>query len=143
MLDSVQVGIKKLHPDAQVPKMQREGDAAFDIYSIDHYELEPGDVVAIDCGIALEIPENYKVMINGRSGLARRGIFCHVGTVDPNYKGMVGTILINLSKEKYVVEKGDRVGQISLQYIAPTTFNEVETLSTSNRGAQGFGSSGK
>ena len=141
--ETINVGIKKLHPDALLPKMQREGDAAFDIYSCDDYSLEVGEVVSIDCGVACEIPDGYKIMINGRSGLAKKGIFCHVGTVDPNYKGMIGTILVNLSGSKYWVHKGDRVGQISLQAIVPTSFEIVEELSQSVRGEQGFGSSGR
>ncbi len=139
----IPVGVKRLHPDAILPKMQREGDAAFDIYSVDTVTLQPGDIKSIDCGIACEIPYSYKLMVNGRSGLATKGIFCHVGTIDPNYKGMIGTVLVNLSKEPYTINKGDRVGQVSLQPIVPTTFNEVDELSSSNRGAQGFGSSGK
>ena len=137
------IGIKLLDKDAKVPKMQREGDAAFDIYSIEEVLLKPGEVRSVDCGIACEIPSGYKLMVNGRSGLAMRGIFCHVGTIDPNYKGMVGTILINLSGKPYTIEKGDRVGQISLQRIVKTEFREVDKLTGSNRGTQGFGSSGR
>lgn len=140
---AVRIGIKKLYADAILPKMQREGDACFDIYAQDDFVLEVGEVVAVDCGIALEIPDNYKVMINGRSGLAKKGIFCHVGTVDSNYRGEIGTILVNLSGQKYWGRKGDRVGQISLQQVVPTTFVEVKELSPSVRGEQGFGSSGR
>jgi dUTP pyrophosphatase len=140
---SVKVGIKLLHPDARVPKMQRLGDAAFDLYSVEEVVLQPGDCKSIDCGIACEIPANYKIMVNGRSGLATKGIFCHVGTIDPNYKGMIGTVLINLSKSAYAIKKGDRVGQLSLQTIIPTVFEEVTELSSSVRGDQGFGSSGR
>lgn len=139
----ITIGLKKLHPDAQIPKMQREGDAAFDIYSIQDAIIPAGETVSIDCGIACEIPDNYKLMVNGRSGLAKKGIFCHVGTVDPNYKGMIGTILYNSTKESYSVAKGDRVGQVSLQPIVPTVFAEVTELTSSARGAQGFGSSGR
>jgi dUTP pyrophosphatase len=137
------VGVKLLHPDAQLPKMQRVGDAAFDIYSVEDVEIPPGMTAAVDCGFGLEIPPGYKVMINGRSGLASRGIFCHVGTVDENYKGKLGTILYNLSKTFYNIKKGDRVGQISLQRVIPTEFEVVNELSTSVRGENGFGSSGK
>jgi len=140
----IKIGFKKLHPDAIVPKMQREGDAAFDIYSVQDVIIPAGYTVSIDCGIACEIPDNYKLMINGRSGLAKKGIFCHVGTVDPNYKGMIGTILHNSNiSETYYVAKGDRVGQVSLQKIVPTEFVEVTELSASARGDQGFGSSGR
>jgi len=137
------IGIKIIHPDAKMPKRQREGDAAFDIYSIERYMIMPGEVKDVRCGIACEIPTGYKIMINGRSGLAKKGIFCHVGTIDENYKGELGTILVNLSQEYYTVEIGDRVGQISLQKVVPTEFAEVTELSESNRGAQGFGSSGR
>ena len=142
-MEKVTIGFKKLHPDAIIPTMQREGDAAFDIYSCEDALIAHGCVRSIDCGVGCEIPEGYKIMINGRSGLAKKGIFCHVGTVDPNYKGMIGTILVNLSGETYKVQKGDRVGQISLQQIIPTEFMEVAELSTSVRGSQGFGSSGR
>ncbi len=139
----MKIGIKLLHPDAKVPQMQREGDAAFDLYSVETVSLQPGDRKSIDCGIACEIPSNYKIMVNGRSGMATKGIFCHVGTIDPNYKGMIGAILVNLSDKEYVINKGDRVGQLSLHEIIPTTFEIVDELSSSNRGEQGFGSSGK
>lgn len=137
------IGIKLLHDDAKIPQKQREQDACFDIYSCYNITLLPGDVKAVDCGIACEIPSGYKIMINGRSGLAKKGIFCHVGTVDENYKGELGTILVNLSKEPYEIRKGDRVGQISLQSVVPSSFEEVFELSSSERGAQGFGSSGR
>lgn len=137
------IGIKLLHPSAKIPKKQRLEDACFDLYSCHDVILLPGDIKAVDCGIACEIPSGYKIMINGRSGLAKRGIFCHVGTVDENYKGELGTILANLSKEPYEVKIGDRVGQISLQPVVPSWFEEVAELTPSERGANGFGSSGK
>lgn len=137
------VGVKLLRPEAKLPKRQRDGDACYDIYACEDQWISPGAVVAVDCGFACEIPTGYKIMINGRSGLAKKGIFCHVGTVDENYKGELGTILVNLSSESYKVTAGDRVGQISLQKVIPTEFTEVKELSESNRGTQGFGSSGR
>ena len=137
------IGVKLLKGDARIPVRQREGDACFDIYAISDQWISAGEVAAVDCGFACEIPTGYKIMINGRSGLAKKGIFCHVGTIDENYKGELGTILVNLSQEYYTVEIGDRVGQISLQKVVPTEFAEVTELSESNRGAQGFGSSGR
>lgn len=132
-----------MRPSAQLPKRQRTGDACYDIYSCHEVLLRPGDVKSVDCGFACEIPPGYKVMINGRSGLAKRGIFCHVGTVDENYKGELGTILANHSNEEYLIKEGDRVGQISLQQVIPTDLVEVRELTSSERGAQGFGSSGR
>lgn len=137
------IGIKLLHSNAQIPRKQRSQDACFDIYSCYDITLQPGEVKAVDCGIACEIPAGFKIMINGRSGLAKRGIFCHVGTVDENYKGELGTILANLSKEPYEIKVGDRVGQISLQQVVPTWFDSAAELSSSERGTQGFGSSGR
>lgn len=137
------LGIKLLSPDAKVPMIQREGDAAHDIYSVEDVLLNPGEVKGIDCGFALEIPPGFKVMINGRSGLAKAGIFCHVGTIDSNYKGKIGTILVNTTQTPYQVLIGDRVGQISLQRVELLEFSQVEELSTSNRGTNGFGSSGR
>lgn len=139
----IKIGFKKLHPDAITPKMQREGDAAFDLYSVEDRLIAAGTTVAIDCGIACEIPSGYKLMVNGRSGLATKGIFCHVGTIDPNYKGMIGAILYNSTNASYQIKKGDRVGQLSAQAIVSTEFAEVNELSASVRGDQGFGSSGR
>ena len=143
------VGVKKLHPDAQLPKRQREGDAAFDIYAIKDTRLHALVPKIVDCGIALEIPANYKVLIYGRSGLAMKSIFAHVGTVDPNFKGEIGPILVyygsgcDVGNGWYDIKKGDRVGQIVLTPITPTEFTEVANLSDSERGAEGFGSSGR
>ena len=142
-LKSIKVGIKLLHPDAKIPQMQRDGDAAFDLYSIEEVIIEAGKTKSVDCGIACEIPLNYKLMVTGRSGLATKGIFCHVGTIDPNYKGMIGAILINTTDLPYRIHKGDRVGQMSLQQVIPTSFEVVDNLSSSVRGDQGFGSSGR
>lgn len=137
------IGVKLIHPDAKIPKRQREGDACFDIYSIESTWISPGVTADVRCGVACEIPAGYKIMINGRSGLAKKGIFCHVGTIDENYKGELGVILVNLTSESYKIEIGDRVGQISLQKVTSTEFVQVEELSDSNRGTQGFGSSGR
>lgn len=137
------IGVKLLHPDAKVPQMQREGDAAFDIYAVEDVTIPLKSYNHVSCGIALEIPTGYKVMINGRSGLASKGIQCHVGTIDENYKGNIGTILYNWNDSPYQIKKGDRVGQISLQKVIPTVYQEVQELSSSVRGAQGFGSSGR
>jgi len=139
----IKIGFKKLHPDAIVPKMQREGDAAFDIYAVEDVTIPLKHYSHVSCGIALEIPSGYKVMINGRSGLALKGIQCHVGTVDENYKGNIGTILYNWNDTPYKVTKGDRIGQISLQAVVPTIFEEVVELTSSVRGDKGFGSSGR
>jgi len=139
----IRLGVKKLHPDAKLPKMGRAGDAAFDIYSVEEVMLLPGNPKIINCGIACEIPDGYKIMIRGRSGLALRGIWTHVGTVDSNFKGGLGPILTNCTKEVYCVKKGDRVGQISVEEVIPTKFEEVFELSESVRGSDGFGSSGR
>jgi dUTP pyrophosphatase len=137
------IKFKKIHPDAKVPHMAKEGDAAFDIYSCEDVTIPPRSTAAVNCGFAFEIPENFKVMINGRSGLASRGIFCHTGTIDSGYRGELGTILYNLNDKVYEIKKGDRVGQVSLQQVVPTYFEVVEELSVSARGNTGFGSSGK
>lgn len=137
------IGIKLLRSDAKVPKMQREGDAAFDLYAAEDVEIPSQGYAHVSCGIALEIPSGYKVMINGRSGLASKGVQCHTGTIDENYKGNIGTILYNWNTSPYKVLKGDRVGQLSLQKVVPTIFEEIDELSSSNRGDKGFGSSGR
>ena len=137
------LSIKLLRPEAKIPIRGRQDDAAFDVYSCEDKLLYPLEPVVTTCGIACDIPTGYKIMIHGRSGLASKGIFAHIGTVDPNYKGEISPILVNVSRMPYQIKKGDRIGQISLQKIIPIKFIEVKELNESNRGAAGFGSSGR
>ncbi len=108
--------------------------------------IEPGEHALIKTGFAMALPDNYEAQIRPRSGLAlKHGITVlnTPGTIDADYRGEIGVILINHSKESFIVQRGDRIAQMIIAPFVQADFQAVETLSETERGAGGFGSSGK
>ncbi|MGL5778035.1 dUTP diphosphatase, partial [Cetobacterium sp.] len=100
----------------------------------------------IPTGIKMEIPYGYEVQVRPRSGLALKHGITLVnapGTIDSDYRGEVGVILINLSNEEFIVNPGERIGQLVLQKVYKMEFEKVEELSTTVRAEGGFGHTGK
>jgi len=107
--------------------------------------IEPMDRALIPTGLFMELPIGYEAQVRPRSGLAlKRGITClnSPGTIDADYRGEVGVILANLSKETFVVENGERIAQMVIAKHERAEWVEAEELSTTERGAGGFGSTG-
>ena len=100
------------------------------------------ETVKIPLGFAVEIPNGYEGIIKGRSGLTSKGIYCGLGTIDCGYTGEVCAIITNLSNDDYYVIDGDRICQFKIQKSEKMIFNIVGELSESERGDNGFGSSG-
>ena len=108
-------------------------------------KLKPLERAIIPTGIFLELPVGVEAQVRPRSGLAaKRGITVlnAPGTVDADYRGEVGVILVNLSNEDFVVEKGERIAQMVIARHERAEWVEVDVLSTTDRGAGGFGSTG-
>lgn len=142
---SIQLKVKKIHPDAVLPKQARAGDAGMDLSSVEEKVLLPGEFALIKTGIQIELPEGTEAQVRPRSGLAlKNGITClnSPGTIDAGYRGEVGVILINHSKVPFHIEKQMRIAQLVVQYVPQVFIEEVDELSDSERGEQGFGSSG-
>jgi len=138
------IRIKKLHPDAHIPNIAHQGDAGFDLYSVDKVTIEPGQRVQIPVGLAFEIPLGYVGLIWDKSGISHKGgIKTLGGVLDSGYRGELLVGVINLSSETYVFEKGNKIAQMLIQKIETPTFEEVVELSDSSRGEGGFGSTGK
>lgn len=107
--------------------------------------IEPMDRALIPTGLFMELPIGYEAQVRPRSGLAlKKGITClnSPGTIDADYRGEVGVILANLSKETFVVENGERIAQMVIAKHERAEWVEVEKLSTTERGTGGFGSTG-
>ena len=107
--------------------------------------LKPMERALIPTGLFMELPIGYEAQVRPRSGLAlKKGITClnSPGTVDADYRGEVGVILANLSKETFVVENGERIAQMVIAKHERAEWIEVEILSETERGAGGFGSTG-
>lgn len=107
--------------------------------------IEPMERALIPTGLFMEIPVGYEAQVRPRSGLAlKKGITClnSPGTIDADYRGEIGVILANLSKETFVVENGERIAQMVIAKHERAEWTEVEELSATERGAGGFGSTG-
>ena len=108
--------------------------------------LKPLERRLIPTGLFIELPEGYEAQIRPRSGLAlKKGITVlnTPGTVDADYRGEIGVILINLSQEDFVIEHGERICQMVIAQHATVNWEKVEVLSETDRGAGGFGHTGK
>ena len=139
------IKVKRLSADAQIPKAAKPGDVAFDLYSVENVLLKPGERHAVKTGIALEIPIGFEAQIRPRSGLALRNGLTTLntpGTIDSGYRGEVRVILINHGHEDFEVTVGMRVAQMAIRRVPDVEFVEVEELNDSERGADGFGSTG-
>jgi len=108
--------------------------------------IAPGDHVLIKTGFAMALPDNYEAQIRPRSGLAlKHGITVlnSPGTIDADYRGEVGVILINHGSEAFTVQRGDRIAQMIIAPFVQADFQQAGALSATTRGSGGFGSSGK
>lgn len=145
---NVIVNYKLLHPDAKPPYIayseDKEGSTAcFDLHSVEDVSILPYRHAGVDCGIAFEIPPYYEMILRGRSGHAKKGILMHFGTIDPNFRGVVGAIVYNLTPKEVKIAKGEKVCQVAVHPIPKVKFVEKKELSATCRGDRGFGSSGK
>lgn len=142
------ISIKKLHENAVLPSYATEHAAGMDLVAcIDKpIELRPHERVLVPTGIAIALPPGYEAQVRGRSGLAmKQGIMPAngVGTIDADYRGEVGAILLNTSDEPFTIEPGMRVAQLVIARYETASWNEVDELNETTRGAGGFGSTGK
>lgn len=107
--------------------------------------LMPGERTLVKTGLFMELPVGYECQVRPRSGLAlKKGVTVlnTPGTIDADYRGEVGVILINLSQEAFVIEDGERIAQLVFARFEQAVFEVAETLSETERGAGGFGSTG-
>lgn len=144
----MEILITRLHPEAVVPDTAYHADAGWDLVAIEGARLAAGGGRAlVATGIALAIPEGYGGFVLPRSGLAaRHGVTCAnaPGLIDSGYRGEVKVALVNLDPARdYEVAKGDRIAQLVILAVAPTSYRLVDALPESHRGDGGFGSSGR
>jgi dUTP pyrophosphatase len=144
----ITVKFKKLDPEAKCPTRATEFAAGWDLYSfIPEYhtvDLLPGERRKFDTRVCLEIPTGYEAQVRPRSGLAlKNGVVCSFGTIDSDYRGSIGVTLFNHSFQSVRIEHGQRIAQLVIAPVVNVCFEEVEELSETDRGAKGYGSSGK
>ena len=143
-----QVSIKvKNTSGLPLPAYQTEHSAGMDLLAANEADvtIAPGERAIISTGLYIELPEGYELQIRGRSGLAAKsGIMPAngVGTIDADYRGEVGVILLNTSKEPFTVHRGDRIAQAVVAQFEHAVWEEASELSETERGTGGFGSTG-
>ena len=140
---SLKLKFKLLNKDSILPIFDHADDAGFGIYSSEEKVLKPMDFVGISTGISSEIPNGYFVSFRDRSRMAIKGLHVMGGVIDAGYKGEWKVIMINLGKEDYKIEVGDKVAQGILQSAKQPKIEIVEDLSNTSRGEGGFGSTGR
>ena len=133
------------HP---LPKYETKGSAGLDLRANTENEIiiEPWKRVLVRTGLYLGLPENYEAQIRPRSGLAHKNgitVLNSPGTIDADYRGEIGVILINLSDEPFLINDGDRIAQMVIAPCAKCEWLDVKELSSTDRGVGGFGSTGK
>lgn len=141
----MKIKVKKINVEAIIPHYAHDGDAGVDLYSVGDYILEPGQRKLIFTGLKVEVPKNYEIQIRPKSGLALKygiTVLNTPGTVDSGYRGEVGVILFNTSNEIYRIKKGEKIAQAVIMKVEEAEIEEVDELSNSERGENGFGSTG-
>ncbi len=138
--------LKKGHP-VSLPQYMTEGSSGMDLYASLNHEvtLEPGERKLIPTGISVAIPEGFEGQIRPRSGLAIQkgiGIVNGPGTIDADYRGEIGVLLINFGKEPFSIRNGDRIAQMIISRIYRVTLEEVDDLPPTQRQGGGFGHTG-
>ena len=131
-----------------LPAYATEGSAGMDLCAHIHESvvLEPLERKLIPTGLFIELPTGYEAQIRPRSGLAlKQGITClnSPGTIDADYRGEIGVILINVSNEMQVIKTGDRIAQMVIAPVTQISWEPASALTPTNRGIGGFGSTGK
>ena len=145
------VRVRRLRPDSDadlsLPRYMTPGAAGLDVVAAvqETVVLAPGERALIPTGLAFEIPEGFEVQVRPRSGLAfKHGVTVlnAPGTIDSDYRGEIGILLINHGAAAFKIERGERIAQLVVASVVQMQFALVEELSSSERGAGGFGHTG-
>jgi dUTP pyrophosphatase len=144
MVVPVKIINKSSHP---LPSYQTSQSAGMDLRANnpEPIVLKPLMRAIVPTGLFIELPEGYEAQIRPRSGLAAKkgiGLVNSPGTIDADYRGEIGVIVVNLSNEDFTIENGERIAQMVIAKHEVASWQEVESLNESDRGSGGFGSTG-
>ena len=139
--------IKPFSKKVLIPKYETSGSSGMDISAFieKNIEINPGEKALISTGFSVSIPKGFEIQIRPRSGLAAKkgiSVLNTPGTIDADYRGEIKVILINLGKEKFIVENGLRIAQMIVSPVIQAELEEVNELSETVRGTGWFGSTG-
>jgi len=150
-MSKLEIRVVRARPSSEplpLPRYQSADAAGLDLQADlqESVTLAPFERRAIPTGLCLEIPSGHEAQIRSRSGLSlKHGVVClnSPGTIDADYRGEVQVILANLSQEPFTLHRGDRIAQLVVASVVQAELLEVEVLSDSERGPNGFGSTGR
>jgi dUTP pyrophosphatase len=140
------VKFKILNKTVYLPKYQSSGAVGLDLQASENATIYSGQRCLVPTGLAIEIPDGYEGQIRPRSGLAAKHgitVLNSPGTIDPDYRGEIKVCLINHTSGWFDVKVGDRIAQLVICPVAKPEIVQVEELSDTDRGSNGFGSTGK
>lgn len=141
----IEVEIKKLSENAKLPEYAHLTDAGADIFALENTYIKPNETKLVKTGIAVAIPVGYEIQIRPRSGLSLKTplrVANAPGTIDTDYRGEVCVIMQNSGNEAVKIEAGDKIAQMVINEVPMIKWKEVTELSSTERGAGGFGSTG-
>ena len=141
----IKILIKRLSKEVSLPKYETSGSSGMDLAANINTNIDPGKIGIIPTGLSLSIPKGFEVQIRPRSGLAAKekiSVLNTPGTIDSDYRGEIKVILINLGENSFKIEKGLRIAQMVVCPIVKAKLKEVDNLSSTKRGKDGFGSTG-
>jgi len=132
------------------PRQMSAGAAGVDLLAAlgvsETVTMAPGTRAIVPCGFAMALPAGFEAQVRPRSGLAAKygvTVLNAPGTIDADYRGEIKVILINHGEADFIIRRGDRIAQMVVAPVSAVTLNETETLDDTQRGAQGFGSTGR
>ncbi|MDD2716392.1 MAG: dUTP diphosphatase [Candidatus Wallbacteria bacterium] len=134
--------------DLPLPQYMTTGSAGMDLYACvpDIEYLEPGQTMLISTGLRISLPIGYEAQIRPRSGLALKNqvtILNTPGTIDSDYRGVIGVILINFGSRTFEIKRGARIAQMVINRVERIEWEQVDTLDMTERGSGGFGHTGE
>lgn len=137
----------RLNPTARLPEYQTPGSAAADVRACitEPVVLKPSERRVITTGFAIAVPQGYEAQLRARSGLSMKHGIClanGIGTIDADYRGEVGVILVNLGIEEFVIEPDMRIAQLAIVKVEYASWQVVDELDVTERGKGGYGSTG-
>ena len=140
--------IKLIRDGVDLPAYQTEGSAGMDLHAAldEPINIEPGQRVLIPTGVAIAIPEGYEGQVRPRSGLAIKqglGLVNSPGTIDSDYRGEIGVIMINCGTQGVVIRPNERIAQLVIAPVVRADLVQVDSLDETGRGTGGFGHTGK
>jgi len=134
--------VKALTDTATIPFRANDGDAGYDLFADDNYQIPPGEIQKITTGIAFKIPDGYVGVIKDRSSYGSKGLNIVAGVIDQTYTGECIVCLQNNTDSYVNINTGDKIAQMIVLPCYQKNLIEVGELPTTNRGDKGFGSSG-